>query len=720
MSIVRSEPRLSLAFVVASAIVFAVTLALVPPFAVGFDEARYVGIGYSMVEGQGPQTVFGGYFLPHAPVWSTVVVAPAVAFGIDPLVVGRLLNALSGIGLISLGASLGWRIRPAAGALAAIALLATTYIHELTRTARLDIPSAALAVAYLAVGLVAVRRGSTRYSIAAGLLFGVAFLVKEIALPLAPVPILAAVLHRQPWRSILRTAGWLALSATVAVAPWFVYVAQVTDRVYRLGTPGWTLGPIGVALLGVGLAGVIGSRLDVPRAAHGLAGRLEGRGRTWLVAGFTVLWVIGLTLVFAGTLTTRGTALIDLPQIVRYVREWYPILVTSAVGAVGLVLSIAARRDPALGRRDAIEDLWLATICGLPLVILVIGVGEAPRNYLAQLAIGAGIAAAGWLWLFEAAVRRRPSLTILAVGAVFGPILGLALAEVFGVRVRVGAIGGLLGGVVVAGLIAGALRGGRLGPRTDPPWRERALAGLLSVSLVGATALLAYTIEPSQPAATRGQAIDTVVAWAREHVEPGSTIAFGSYLGFEMGLTLRGEYRLRQVRHVLVIADVDAPDGVVQFGRPPVDDWVSIDIAPKNVNEFQAFSASQFIAQLRQSGARYWVYSTGTSTAAPTIIPALDGASGFEEVAHLTFERPRGAPIETYVYRLDPERLALDIDRIHIAPEALERLVEIIETEAAAPLARRLASQVQADPRTEASDALMARLRSIAGAAGDP
>ena len=86
-------------------------------------------------------------------------------------------------------------------------------------------------------------------------------------------------------------------------------------------------------------------------------------------------------------------------------------------------------------------------------------------------------------------------------------------------------------------------------------------------------------------------------------------------LGFEMGLTLRGEYRLRQVRHVLVIADVDAPDGVVQFGRPPVDDWVSIDIAPKNVNEFQAFSASQFIAQLRQSGARYWVYSTGTSTA---------------------------------------------------------------------------------------------------------
>src|SRR5688572_14543460 len=541
MSILRSERRLSLAFVVATAVVFVGLLALLPPFPVTFDEARYVGVGYSMVEGQGPQTVFGGYFLPHAPVWSTLVVAPAVALGIDPLVVGRALNALSGLGLILLSAALGWRIRPAAGALAAIGLLATTYIHELTRTSRLDIPSTTLAVAYLALGLIAVRRRSARYPIAAGLLFGIAFLVKEIVLPLAPVPILAAVLHRQSWRTILRGAGWLTLSATLVVAPWFIFVAGVTDRVYRLGTPGWTLAPIGLVLLALGLFGVIGSRLEMPAAGTGLASRVEGRGRTGLVVGITILWVVSLTVVFTGTLATRGTGLIDLPQIARYVREWYPILVTSGIGAIGLVVSIVARRDPALGRREAIEDLWLATICGLPLVILVIGVGEAPRNYLAQLAIGAGIAAAGWLWLFEAAVRRRPALTILAVGAIFGPVVGLALADVFGVRVRVGAVGGLVGGVVVAGAIAAALRRGRLGPRTDLPWRQRALAGLLTVSLVGATALLTDTIEPGQPASTREEVIDTVVTWAREHVEPGSTIAFGAYLSFEMALPLRDD-----------------------------------------------------------------------------------------------------------------------------------------------------------------------------------
>jgi hypothetical protein len=47
-------------------------------------------------------------------------------------------------------------------------------------------------------------------------------------------------------------------------------------------------------------------------------------------------------------------------------------------------------------------------------------------------------------------------------------------------------------------------------------------------------------------------------------------------------------------------------------------------------------------------------------------------------------------------------------------------MVKFIETEDAAPLASRLAPQVEADPRTEASDALMDRLRSIAAAAGAP
>ena len=280
------ERRVSLGFIVACAAIFVVALLLVPPFGVTFDEAKYLGIGFSMIEGRGPQIVFGGYFFPHAPLWPTVVVAPAVALGIDPLGVGRFLNALSGLGLILLSAALAWRVRPAAAALAAIGLLATTVLHELTRTARLDVPSATLAVAYLALGLVAVRRGSARYAVAAGVLFGIAFLVKEVVLPLAPVPILAAMLHRQPWRPIARTAGWLTLSSTVVVAPWFIFVADVGNRVYRLGTPLLdAAGRSASRCLALGVAGIVAGREARPEAVadrrrprpragtHGPAGR---------------------------------------------------------------------------------------------------------------------------------------------------------------------------------------------------------------------------------------------------------------------------------------------------------------------------------------------------------------------------------------------------------------------------------------------------------------
>ncbi len=707
--------RWSFLFVLAAVAIFTITVVGVPPFPVTFDEAKYLGIGYSMVEGQGPRIVFGSYFLPHAPVWPTVVVAPAIALGIDALTVGRALNALSGVGLIVLTAALAWRVRPAAAALAAIALLGTTFFHELTRTARLDVPSAALAIAFLALGLVAVRRGSAPLAVAAGLLFGVAFLVKEIALPLAPVPILAAILHRQPWRPILRTAGWLILSGTVVVAPWFIFVADVSDRVYRLGTPGWTLLPIGVALLAVGVVAVIAGRGEDDRPAFGLADRLEGRRRTWLVVGMTLAWTLALTLVFTGVLRTRTTGLVDLAQIARYIELWWAFHLTAAIGAVGLVLSILAWPHLDKGRREAAEDLWLATICGLPLVILVVGVGEGPRNYLAQLAIGAAIAAVGWLWLFDVAVRRWTTVTILAVGALFGPVVGLVIGEFVGVRFRVGAAAGLVGGVLVAGAIGATLRAGRLGDGSGRVPPERAVAALLAVGLVSASALLALAMHLRQPTPTRDEAVATVAAWAKENVEPGSTVAFGSYLGYEMALPLRKDFRIRQVRHVLVVGDVEAPDGVRVFGKPAVDDWVSMDIAPKNIHEFQAFSASLFIAQLRRSEAAYWVYSTGTSTAADTIIPALEGAVGFEQLAHWSFPRRTGDPIDTYAYRLDLDRLAIDPARIHMAPDALERMVNLVESTGATDLARRLAPQVEAVPASPETDALIARLRQVAG-----
>jgi 4-amino-4-deoxy-L-arabinose transferase-like glycosyltransferase len=727
----RSEPRLSLVIVVASAAVFGLALILAPPFDVSFDEAKYLGIGYSLVEGHGPQIVFGGYFLLHGPIWPTVVVAPAVAFGLDPLSVGRFLNGVSGVGLVLLSAALAWRIRPAAAAVAAVGLLATTYVHELARTSRLDVPAAALCVAYLALGLVAFRRGSARLGIAAGLLFAVAFLVKEIVLPLGPVPILAAILHRQPWRSILRVTGWLIVVATVAVAPWFLFFAQQTHLVYRLGTPAWTLAPIGLTLLGVGVGAILAGRRRALTSGSD-DDRRPGRSRSWIVVGLVTVWSLALLLVFNGKLTTRATTVIDIRQIVRYVRTWYPYLVTSAVGAVGILLSLRAVREADRSRREAYEDLWLATICGLPLVILVVGIGEPPRHYLAQLAIGAGLAAGGWLWLFEAAFRRWPMVTTVLLGAAFGTVIGLAGATYLGIGAVLGAVGGLVVGVLSAAAILAVrartmARAVAAGPDAQAAVERSvsggsgsatagATAGLLLGGLVAASALLAYTIRIHPPTTTRELAVSTVAAWVRANVPPGSTLAFGSFLSYEMALPLRASYGVRQVRHVLAVGDVNAPDGIEIFGKPERDDWVSVDIQPNSVNGFQGFSAGLLIDGLRRSGATYWVYSTGPPTAAPSIIAALQGAAGFEPIMHWTFPGPSGrTSVDTYVYRLDRDRLALDVGRIYMSPEAIDQMLTMIEDRGASDLARRLGPQVVVTPRSDAGDLSLARLRQLGG-----
>ena len=89
----RTERRVSLAVIAVGIVVFVALLLAVPPFFLTFDEAKYIGIGYNLVDGLGPQTPFGGYFLPHAPVWSAILVVSGRVAGIDPLDTGHVLNA---------------------------------------------------------------------------------------------------------------------------------------------------------------------------------------------------------------------------------------------------------------------------------------------------------------------------------------------------------------------------------------------------------------------------------------------------------------------------------------------------------------------------------------------------------------------------------------------------------------------------------------------------
>jgi hypothetical protein len=670
-----AERRVAIVVATASIVVFGTLLLLVPPFFLSFDEAKYIGIGYNLIDGLGPRTPFGDYFLPHAPVWSALLVVPNAWFGLDPLDTGHVLNGIAGIALLGLTALLGWRIRPAVGGIAAVGLLGVTYLHDLTRTARLDVPAAALALGYLALGLVAVRRGGARLGIAAGALFALAFLVKEIALPLAPVPFLAAILWGTPWRQIAGTAGWTLITATVGLSWWFVMVANLSGVVYRLGTPAWTLIPIAVAIGIVALLLIVAGRTGTPPSSEVVgegqpleASRAGRVGRRLVVAVLTLAWCAALAWVFAGTLGVRGTDVIDLPQLTRYAATWLPgaLKLIAAIGVAGVLLSLAAWRSAARGGRSAITDLWLATICSAPLVLLVVEVGEPPRNYLAQLGILAALAGAGWLWLGEVMLRRLAGSGRLSASAA--------------------------GAAVPVALVA---------------------------LLLASTAVLAQhtlTFRETKTGVARESAIETAVDWVRANVPAGEKVAIGSLLSYEISLGLRGTNPTTQVRHQLVIGDAAAPDGIRVSGQPATDDWIAIDVAPRNINEYQAFAAGTLARELRESGATIWIYATEAATSAPEIVNALVGAQGVTEAASWSWPTPT-IPVGLHIYRIDTATLAFPTDRLHVSGEALDRLVAGLEAagEAGRATAADLIDEIVVAPASAATDALLARLRTLAG-----
>src|SRR4029079_17120395 len=71
------DRRVALIAIGIAAAIFGLLLVVVPSFFISFDAAKYIGIGYNLLDGLGPRTPFGGYFLSHAPVWSAFLVGPS-------------------------------------------------------------------------------------------------------------------------------------------------------------------------------------------------------------------------------------------------------------------------------------------------------------------------------------------------------------------------------------------------------------------------------------------------------------------------------------------------------------------------------------------------------------------------------------------------------------------------------------------------------------------
>ena len=60
------------------------------------------------------------------------------------------------------------------------------------------------------------------------------------------------------------------------------------------------------------------------------------------------------------------------------------------------------------------------------------------------------------------------------------------------------------------------------------------------------------------------------MTWVRENIPAGSRLAFGSFLGYEMALTLSDDYTVSHARHGNVSSSATAPDGIKRTGELPI------------------------------------------------------------------------------------------------------------------------------------------------------
>ena len=193
------------------------------------DDARYLYVGLSILDGHGPVTPSGSTFLLRSPVYGLALATGSSLVGGDPLVGARLVAL--GLSLLALAGALrlGWLLAGPGGALGtAFALVAAALIWRLIPSLRIDLPQTAAIVATL----LAVWRPTTRRWALGGVLLGLAILVKETALPLLILPV--ALVGSVPPARLARLAAVFVGAAVLTAAWWWVVVWVSTGQVFPL------------------------------------------------------------------------------------------------------------------------------------------------------------------------------------------------------------------------------------------------------------------------------------------------------------------------------------------------------------------------------------------------------------------------------------------------------------------------------------------------------
>jgi hypothetical protein len=289
------------------------------------DDARYLFVGLSILDGQGAVTPSGDLYVLRSPAYGLALAVGSWLVGGDPLVGARIVAVAAAI-LGLLGAvRLGWLAAGQGGAVGtALALASIPLVWLLLPSLRIDLPQTALVVGLL---LVAWRPTVRRWA-AAGVVFGVLVLVKETALPLLALPV--ALIGSVPVRQVRRLALAYVGAAVVTAAWWWVVVWMESGAVFPANA------------LAVVEARDAGATLTVPWSALPLLGSLA---IGWVVIAWRARQELGARLVLVAGIGLAPAA-IYAASLGLNARNFVGLAVLSAVaaGVAGATLVAEARR----------------------------------------------------------------------------------------------------------------------------------------------------------------------------------------------------------------------------------------------------------------------------------------------------------------------------------------------------------------------------------------
>ncbi|MEO8437335.1 MAG: hypothetical protein ABI562_02680 [Chloroflexota bacterium] len=380
------------------------------------DDARYLYVGLSILDGDGPVNPSGALFLLRSPIYGLALATGSSLVGGDPLVGARIVALVLALLGLAGALRLGWLLAGPGGAVGtAFALVATALVWQLLPSLRIDLTQTAAIVATL----LAVWRPTTRRWVLGGVLLGVAILIKETALPLLLLPV--ALIGFVPAPRVARMAAVFIGAAVLTAAWWWIVVWFGTGQIFPLNALSVieardVVAPIRVARSAIPwvLAAIVGWGLIGWRSPS------EPGARLLLVAGLCLVPAA----LYAASLGLNARNFVGLA-----------VLSAIAIGAGGAWLVDALRgriaTAPPSGRRTT-AAVALAGLAIVALAIPVVGQRDAGRPTADRL----GDELSGWLTAnvprggrIVMAFREREAMALRLFGGADVAVLPIARVD---------------------------------------------------------------------------------------------------------------------------------------------------------------------------------------------------------------------------------------------------------------------------------------------------